>query len=94
MSVFGQTHVLRAVPVTSPSDDRSPAAKAYQWASRIMFVALEMVLPGLAGYWIDKQLGTRVLFMLVGFAFGSTAAVIHLVRMTRADLTRTRNERR
>ena len=38
-----------AVPVTTPSDDRSPAAKAYQWASRIMVVSLEMVLPGLAG---------------------------------------------
>ena len=56
-----------------------------------MIVSLEMVLPGLAGYWIDKQLGTRVLFLLVGFAFGSTAAVIHLVRMTRADQTTTRS---
>jgi F0F1-type ATP synthase assembly protein I len=72
-------------PVTTPSDDRSSAAIAYQWASRIMVVALEMVLPGLAGYWLDKQLGTVVLFMLVGFSLGCTAAVIHLVRMTRAD---------
>jgi F0F1-type ATP synthase assembly protein I len=82
---------LRAVPVTNSHDDRSPAAKAYQWASRIMIVSLEMVLPGLAGYWIDQQLGTVVLFMLVGFALGSTAAVIHLVRMTRADESKTRN---
>jgi F0F1-type ATP synthase assembly protein I len=81
---------LRAVPVTSPSDDRSPAAKAYQWASRIMIVSLEMVLPGLAGYWIDKKLGTLVLFMLVGFALGGTAAVMHLVRMTRSDQNKTR----
>lgn len=87
-SAWGQTHLLRAVPVTSPIDDRSPAAKAYQWASRIMIVSLEMVLPGLAGYWIDKQLGTVVLFMLMGFALGSTAAVIHLVRMTRSDQNR------
>ena len=49
---------------------------AYQWASRIMVVALEMVLPGLAGHWLDKQLGTVVLFLLVGLGLGCTAAVV------------------
>jgi hypothetical protein len=53
-----------------------------------MIVSLEMVLPGLAGYWVDQQLGTKVVFMLLGFAFGSTAAVVHLVRMTRSDQNR------
>ena len=78
--------------VTTPSDDRSPAAKAYQWSSRIMVVSLEMVLPGIAGYWLDKRLGTVVLFMLIGFCFGSTAAIVHLIRMTRADANRIRND--
>ena len=87
----GQTQALRAVPVTTPSDDRSPAAKAYQWASRIMIVSLEMVLPGLAGYWVDQQLGTMVLFMLIGFVFGTTGAVIHLVRMTSSDQSKLRD---
>jgi hypothetical protein len=71
--------------VTTPSDDRSPIAVAYQWASRIIVVALEMVLPGMAGLWLDKQLGTIVLFMLIGFGLGCTAAVMHLVQMTRTD---------
>jgi hypothetical protein len=88
---FAHTHLLRAVPVTIPSDDRSPAAKAYQWASRIMIVSLEMVLPGLAGYWFDQQVGSRVVFMLIGFGLGSTGAVMHLIRMTRLDQDRTRN---
>ena len=35
-----------------------------------MVVSLEMVLPGLAGYWLDQRLGTVVLFMLMGFAVG------------------------
>lgn len=48
-----------------------------------MIVSLEMVLPGLAGYWVDQRLGTRVLFLLVGFALGTTAAVVHLIRMVR-----------
>jgi hypothetical protein len=71
--------------VTTPSDDRSQIAKAYQWATRIMVVSLEMVLPGLAGNWVDGRLGTKVLFTLLGFAAGCTAAVMHLIRMTRAD---------
>jgi Putative F0F1-ATPase subunit Ca2+/Mg2+ transporter len=74
--------------VTTPSDDRSQTAKAYQWASRIMVVSLEMVLPGLAGNWVDTRLGTKILFTLLGFAAGSTAAVMHLIRMTRADENR------
>ena len=85
VAAFGPKLVLCALPVTTPSDDRSPVAKAYQWASRIIIVAMEMVLPGLAGYWLDQQLGTLVLFMVVGFLGGTTWAVIHLVRMTRAD---------
>lgn len=78
---------LAALPrvVTTPSDDPSPIAVAYLWASRIIVVALEMVLPGLAGYWLDQRLGTVVLFMLIGFVLGSTAAIIHLVQVTRPD---------
>jgi hypothetical protein len=71
--------------VTSPSDDRSPAAKAYQWATRIMVVSLEMVLPGLAGLWLDRWLGTVVLFAMAGFGLGSWVAVTHLIQMTRSD---------
>jgi F0F1-type ATP synthase assembly protein I len=74
--------------VTTPSDDRSPVALAYQWATRIMVVSLEMVLPGIAGYWLDKSLGTKVLFMLVGFALGCTAACVHLIRLIRSDKNR------
>lgn len=48
-----------------------------------MVVSLEMVLPGLLGYWVDQRLGTVVAFMLVGFALGMTAAVVHLIHLTR-----------
>jgi hypothetical protein len=50
-----------------------------------MVVSLEMVLPGLAGYLVDRWIGTLVLFTMLGFAAGTTAAVMHLIRMTRAD---------
>jgi hypothetical protein len=60
-------------------------AVAYQWASRIMVVAMEMVLPGLAGHWLDVQFGTVVVFLLVGLGLGCTAAVYHLIQMTRPN---------
>jgi hypothetical protein len=50
-----------------------------------------MVLPGLAGYWVDRQLGTVVAFTLIGFVLGSSAAVTHLIRMTRLDQTKQRD---
>jgi hypothetical protein len=50
-----------------------------------MIVALEMVVPGLLGLWLDRLIGTVVLFTLLGFAGGSTAAIVHLIRMARAD---------
>jgi hypothetical protein len=71
--------------VADSPDDRSQIARAYQWATRIMVVSLEMVLPGVAGSWLDSHLGTVILFTLVGFGFGTTAAVVHLIQMTRAD---------
>ena len=78
--------------MTTPSDDPSPIAIAYQWASRIIVVSLEMVLPGLAGYWLDQRVGTVVLFMLIGFALGCTAEVIHLVQITCGDGIRKSND--
>jgi hypothetical protein len=86
---FGRCFGLgRGGSVADSPDDRSQMARAYQWATRIMVVSLEMVLPGLAGHWIDSHLGTVVLFTLVGFGFGTTSAVVHLIQMTRADADR------
>ena len=48
-----------------------------------MTVSLEMVLPGLAGYWLDTRLGTKFVFMLIGFAVGGTAALMHLLHLTK-----------
>ena len=76
------------LPVANPSDDRSKIAWAYDWASRIIVVALEMVLPGVAGYWIDTRLGTVCLFLVVGLAAGCIGGVWHLLRLVRDDLDR------
>lgn len=64
-------------------DNRSTVAKAAEWASRIMTISLEMVLPGLAGYWIDSMLGSKVVFMFVGFAIGSFIAFKQLMAIAK-----------
>ena len=59
-----------------------------------MVVSLEMVLPGLAGHWLDQRLGTVVLLMLIGFALGGTAATMHLLHMVRNENVRGENRSR
>jgi hypothetical protein len=68
------------------SDLRSPTAKAYHWASRIMTVSLEMVVPGLVGLFVfDRFLGTEFVFCLLGFAGGLTLGIWHLIKLTSTD---------
>lgn len=56
-------------------------AVATEWVARITTVGLEMVLPGLAGDWLDRYFGTKFLVFL-GFGFGLTAGITHLLLMT------------
>lgn len=62
--------------------DFSWMAEAMNWVSKITTVALEMVLPGLAGLWLDNQLETRFLAFL-GFVLGVPLGIWHLIAMTR-----------
>lgn len=72
--------------MTNPPDERSPLAIAATWASRIITISLEMVIPGLLGYWLDNRvLNTKILFTLLGFGFGLTFGTWHLIRMTKSD---------
>jgi len=68
--------------VNEPPDDRSPLALAMEWTSRVTTVSLEMVLPGVLGYWVDQWLGTRMVFLVLGVVFGLVSGMWHLIRMT------------
>lgn len=59
-------------------------ALAIEWVSRITTVALEMVLPGILGQWLDSKWGTGFLG-LAGFAFGVSFGLWHLLRMTKTS---------
>jgi F0F1-type ATP synthase assembly protein I len=56
-------------------------AIAMEWSATIMTISAEMVVPGLLGYLLDQWLGTRVLFLLLGFALGGLLASLALMRI-------------
>jgi len=57
---------------------------------QIMTISAEMVLPGLAGLWLDNRLGTKIVFTLIGFAIGLPLSLWHLLRITKAAQARSR----
>ena len=70
--------------MADPPDDRTPLVRAAEWSSRATTIALEMVVPGLIGLWIDRQLGTVMVFLVLGVALGMTTGMLHLVRLASA----------
>lgn len=88
VSVAVQVIDRRSRSMIRPSDDdRSAISLAYAWATRVMVIAAEMVVPGMLGVWIGQKFGqaATILLALVGFALGITLAIMHLVRMTKSD---------
>jgi hypothetical protein len=60
---------------------RSSLSIGWEWSSRITSISLEFVLPIVAGWWLDRSLGTTpgaiILGAILGFAIGMT----HLLRI-------------
>jgi ATP synthase protein I len=71
--------------VPQQRDDRSPFVLALEWTSRITTIALEMVLPCLVGFWLDRRLGTWVLFAVLGAIAGFAAGMWHLIQLARVS---------
>ncbi len=67
-------------------DKLDPIGEGMKWATNITTAALMMVLPGLAGHWLDERFGTSFL-VLIGFVFGLTSGVWYLLKLT-GDTTR------
>lgn len=78
--------------MTDSPDQPSPMAAAMEWVSRIFAVALEMVLPGLAGIWLDERLGTGFL-VLLGFGLGIALGIWHLLAMSKRSQAASRKPR-
>ena len=62
--------------------DLSWLGEAMSWSARIMAVGLEMVLPVVAGMWLDARLGTRFM-ALIGICVGLPVGLWHILVFTR-----------
>lgn len=80
------------VAVKKPRNDYSPFVLAIEWSSRITTIALEMVVPTLLGYWLDRRLGSGVVFLLVGVVVGFSVALLSLLRLARSSRDDDRTE--
>ena len=73
---------LAAQNVTENRPSRPPLAVAMEWVAKITTVALEMILPAIAGGFLDRRLGTQH-WALVGLVLGFVVGLWHLLQMTR-----------
>lgn len=62
-------------------DPGDPMSKGMYWASRGMTVALEFVLPAVAGLWLDGRWSFGPLGVIAGAVLGFAIALMHLLRI-------------
>lgn len=53
------------------------------WASRITSLGLEMALPTIGGYYIDRRFGLSPLLTLLGAGLGFMAGFVHLIQIVK-----------
>ena len=70
--------------MTNQPDDRSALAMAMVWTSHVTTISLEMVVPGVIGLWIDRKLGTGMLFLVLGVLLGLGMGMWHLIKLADA----------
>ena len=66
-------------------EGRSPIAVGFEWASRISVVGVTLVLPVLAGYWLDGYAGSNPFGLLVGMLVGFGVALVQLIQLARSS---------
>jgi hypothetical protein len=67
------------------SDQRSPLSIGIGWASRIMALGFEFSLPPIAGYLVDRWLGSNPVGILLGMIVGFLVGMIHLLQIARGS---------
>ena len=64
-------------------DLRSPLAIGISWSITLSGIAMQAILPCLAGLWLDGKLGTWLLFFFVGLVLGMVSATVNLVKISK-----------
>jgi ATP synthase protein I len=67
-------------------DEQSSYANAMVWVSRITSISMEMVVPGVIGYYLlDRWLGTKVVFLILGLILGFVGGIWQLIKLTKQN---------
>lgn len=68
-----------------PDEDQTGSAfsigQGYALGITVLSISAQMVVFPLLGLWVDKKLGTGVLFGVIGFAAGFYATLSQLIRL-------------
>lgn len=73
-------------------DRRPPMAVAMQMVSQVTTIGGEMVLPAVAGHFLDKRWGIAPWLTIVGAVFGFLLSMWHLYQFA-AELSRRNNQK-
>lgn len=65
----------------SESDDRSAIAKSVDLAYAVMSICAILALPAWGGFTLDRWLGTRLLFTVIGLLIGLAASVFQFLKL-------------
>jgi ATP synthase protein I len=86
LALTGAAHLRHeASTLSEPPEHRLPWAVAMEWASRVTTIALEMALPPIVGYWLDRRFGSAPALAIVGAVLGFCAGMLHLTRIAQAN---------
>jgi len=66
-----------------PSDERPPMAVAIEWSAQITTIGLEMALPAIGGFFLDRRLGTLPLFLILGAMAGLAISFFHILQIAK-----------
>ncbi len=69
--------------VEQPSDERPPMAVAMEWSAHITTIGLEMALPAIGGFFLDRSIGTLPLFLILGAMAGLVISFFHILQITK-----------
>jgi F0F1-type ATP synthase assembly protein I len=67
-------------------------ARAMVWTSHLTSIGLEMALPALGGYGLDRWLGTSPIFLIVATILGFVTGFLHLLRLAKTEEARQKAE--
>jgi len=66
------------------NDGRSPFVQGYVWATVIITMTVELIVPILLGVYADYKFGTKCLFLLLGVLLGFIIMVVNFIKLMKS----------